>query len=320
MQTFTKSRKSGFTLIELLVVIAIIAILAAILFPVFSTAREKARQTSCASNMKQLGLATIQYTQDYDECYMQGNVPYAAYVSSGYNQQDAPGHGWAGQIYPYVKATGAFVCPSDTTQIVPGNTVIDDWDETAGAFGGVNAGVCGGQLYVISYAINQNIADGVATTNGPFPLSSFDAPTATILYFEITGGAADITNHGVPGCSNHVYVDANSAPGIGWAWMSPAGTVPATGWWPGMEGRSAGSFWDGSQYGRHSGGANYAFADGHVKWLMPGMIAGGTENSINTCGVYPNGFWGYTPLNQAASALKINACTGGGPVATLSVE
>jgi len=69
MNARTRSR-SGFTLIELLVVIAIIAILAAILFPVFAQAREKARQASCESNEKQIGLAITQYVQDYDETYM----------------------------------------------------------------------------------------------------------------------------------------------------------------------------------------------------------------------------------------------------------
>jgi prepilin-type N-terminal cleavage/methylation domain-containing protein/prepilin-type processing-associated H-X9-DG protein len=91
-------RRQGFTLIELLVVIAIIAILAAILFPVFSKAREKARQTTCASNMKQLGLAVLQYVQDYDETYPLG-VDFHTYVS------------WADRIYPYVKSTGAYKCP-----------------------------------------------------------------------------------------------------------------------------------------------------------------------------------------------------------------
>jgi prepilin-type N-terminal cleavage/methylation domain-containing protein/prepilin-type processing-associated H-X9-DG protein len=97
-----KSVRKGFTLIELLVVIAIIAILAAILFPVFAKAREKARQASCQSNEKQLGLAFIQYSQDYDESY----PPCAAQQFGGVG-------GWAGQIYSYVKSTGVYACPDD---------------------------------------------------------------------------------------------------------------------------------------------------------------------------------------------------------------
>ncbi len=97
-------KKQGFTLIELLVVIAIIAILAAILFPVFAKVREKARQTSCLSNEKQLGLAFQQYVQDYDEKY-----PCGLYAGSNY------GTGWAGQIYSYVKSTAMFACPDDST-------------------------------------------------------------------------------------------------------------------------------------------------------------------------------------------------------------
>ncbi len=91
-------KKKGFTLIELLVVIAIIAILAAILFPVFAQAREKARQTSCLSNEKQIGLAYIQYTQDNDE-YYPSTVNY--------------GSSWVHEVYPYVKSTGVFTCPDD---------------------------------------------------------------------------------------------------------------------------------------------------------------------------------------------------------------
>src|SRR5438045_9113804 len=96
-------KRFGFTLIELLVVIAIIAILAAILFPVFARARENARRASCQSNMKQMGLGLLQYTQDYDEMLPFGNGGASSAV------------GWAGQMYPYVKSTQLYKCPNDTT-------------------------------------------------------------------------------------------------------------------------------------------------------------------------------------------------------------
>jgi prepilin-type N-terminal cleavage/methylation domain-containing protein/prepilin-type processing-associated H-X9-DG protein len=98
-------RRKGFTLIELLVVIAIIAILAAILFPVFARAREKARQASCQSNIKQLELGLLMYTQDYDEMV-------------GYNYQYMPQPGatqlawWWDQVQPYVKNDQIVRCPS----------------------------------------------------------------------------------------------------------------------------------------------------------------------------------------------------------------
>lgn len=92
-------RQIGFTLIELLVVIAIIAILAAILFPVFAKVREKARQISCVSNMKQLGLATLMYVQDNDETYPCGEWQAAG---AGGNI----GEGWAGQIWPLCQGNG----------------------------------------------------------------------------------------------------------------------------------------------------------------------------------------------------------------------
>src|SRR6201990_2055763 len=95
--------RRGFTLIELLVVIAIIAILAAILFPVFAQAREKARQTSCLSNEKQMGLSLIQSSQDYDETFPVGFVLGAP---SGWLNLS-----WPVFVQPYVKNLGVFACP-----------------------------------------------------------------------------------------------------------------------------------------------------------------------------------------------------------------
>jgi len=102
-------RRPGFTLIELLVVIAIIAILAAILFPVFARAREKARQASCLSNLKQLGLADQMYAQDYDERLVRRNSGANCNAASRTNGL-AP-HA----LYPYVKNVQMYICPSRTT-------------------------------------------------------------------------------------------------------------------------------------------------------------------------------------------------------------
>ncbi|MDF2439397.1 MAG: hypothetical protein JWN98_381 [Abditibacteriota bacterium] len=97
-------KKPGFTLIELLVVIAIIAILAAILFPVFARARENARKSSCLSNLKQMGLGAMMYSQDYDERFMR------VYT----NVAPAGPRDWATDTVPYIKSKQIFVCPSQT--------------------------------------------------------------------------------------------------------------------------------------------------------------------------------------------------------------
>src|SRR5947208_15595614 len=99
--------RQGFTLIELLVVIAIIAILAAILFPVFAQAREKARQTGCLSNLKQIGTGLMMYTQDYDEAY-----PCNWYGGLWDTLPNGKQYKWMDAVYPYVKNEQVFSCPS----------------------------------------------------------------------------------------------------------------------------------------------------------------------------------------------------------------
>src|SRR5438309_1928056 len=138
----------GFTLIELLVVIAIIAILAAILFPVFAQARESARTASCLSNEKQLLLGIMQYIQDYDEKF-----PTPVYTLSSadprYGKPDAPWGpyaqhylGWDKLIQPYVKNTGVFKCPSAADGPDANNKNADDSART-----GAN-----------EYVINKNLS------------------------------------------------------------------------------------------------------------------------------------------------------------------
>jgi prepilin-type N-terminal cleavage/methylation domain-containing protein/prepilin-type processing-associated H-X9-DG protein len=108
-------KRRGFTLIELLVVIAIIAILAAILFPVFARAREKARQASCSSNLKQIGLAILMYAQDYDERY-----PCECHQLGQPN--NAGNWCWRYDVYPYIKNWQVFACPSSNQSGGPGDS------------------------------------------------------------------------------------------------------------------------------------------------------------------------------------------------------
>jgi prepilin-type N-terminal cleavage/methylation domain-containing protein/prepilin-type processing-associated H-X9-DG protein len=122
-QSKKNARKHGFTLIELLVIIAIIAILAAILFPVFARARENARRTSCASNMRQIGLGMMQYVQDYDETYPTSNL-----FTSGWANATL----WQDHINPYVKSVQVFVCPNDSNARWYGATKKNSYAMVAG--------------------------------------------------------------------------------------------------------------------------------------------------------------------------------------------
>lgn len=227
-----KSLQRGFTLIELLVVIAIIALLAAILFPVFAKAREKARQTTCASNERQLDIATTQYAEDFDEV-----LPSAYFGASG------SGTTWDTVIDPYVKmgtmggggqsgrGGQVYSCPDDVGQHY--------------RYGGV--GVLGARSY--SIVRGSNGAQGT-------PFNKIAAPATTLLFAEQPVPGTPSGTGNVTGYTTYAWVDAANSPTSNTGKLGPSAP-------------------------NHSDGWNYAFCDGHVKWMRP-------ENTVSTAGVtYP---------------------------------
>ena len=159
----TRRRRTGFTLIELLVVIAIIAILAAILFPVFARARENARRASCSNNLKQIGLAMIQYTQDYDEQFVRRTV--------GPGNGTADSATWANLLQPYIKSTQIMTCPSDSGTDYPVY-----WQ----------SGLPAGQQFHVSYLYNTAVARSSD--------AAMQAPSNTISFVDGATDSAGSTN------------------------------------------------------------------------------------------------------------------------------
>jgi len=277
--------RSAFTLIELLVVIAIIAILAAILFPVFAQAREKARQTMCLSNMKQIGLAVVQYVQDYDE-----TMPESAFssdITQPYYNNWGSATSWDVVVEPYIKdgqagqgnLAGQFPlvgkggviwhCPDDSQDRYNADSYINTASNpsltyTAAASDITWKGINGEGVFVKSdYGASPS---GGAPYNRTHTLADIPAPANSLMIVEhpkIQGATNWPQNIETLGPWDQQCFDDGNSGNDG----SPAQCQ----WWT--------SAVPDAQLPKnkplHSGGWNYVFADGHAKWQRP-------EATINT--------------------------------------
>ncbi|MDX1932622.1 MAG: DUF1559 domain-containing protein [Capsulimonadales bacterium] len=230
---------AAFTLIELLVVIAIIAILAAILFPVFGQARENARQISCLSNGKQVGLAALMYAQDYDEVWPivgSAQEPYTN-LEGVKNDKGEPYNGWSLVMLPYIKSRGIFRCPSMAPTFSGGgvctkfngqpmtNTYAYNWFLGSDASYGFSATGVPSRGYGISL-------DGTKVWNTPRPFSEVAQPSNVIAFFHSAG-----------------------VPPYGFNWGCTYVTIETPDFLNKIRMRVI-----------HKEGDNVTFADGHTKW------------------------------------------------------
>ncbi len=268
---------AAFTLIELLVVIAIIAILAAILFPVFAQAREKARQAACLSNTKQIGLAILQYSQDYDEM-MPPNGPH----DSTNPPPNNPRRSLFERTMPYVKNDGVLHCPDDDTDDNSPTgryTIFKDQN-------GLGTSGPGRFIYVSYYPTGVGNVSGAFwglcqspendPPQDPVPLAECKAPAETILFAERRSRSE--------GSNSDTTLDRGSATLTGGDSYDANGT------------NSNGANDTNGTNGvtrRHNEGAIYAFADGHSKWFKRGKNANGDATGANATinGVRYYYFW-----------------------------
>ena len=234
MSNTTKHTNSAFTLIELLVVIAIIAILAAILFPVFARARENARRSSCASNLKQIGLGLAQYTQDYDET-MPYQFPGGSAVVTDFMDPNQPVN-FHRAIYPYVKSIQVYSCPSTQEGTGNGAPVPAEPNKPESRTSYLGNGV----IYGRSIAVIPNVSEIV------------------MLHEFYQQDGRSITRPYSPGAAN-----GQPVPTTGWRWwMYTTATSPAN-----YDSTNTYNY-------LHFEGGNLLFCDGHVKFRKAAGIAG----------------------------------------------
>jgi prepilin-type N-terminal cleavage/methylation domain-containing protein/prepilin-type processing-associated H-X9-DG protein len=237
-------KRKGFTLIELLVVIAIIALLAAILFPVFARARDNARRATCMSNLKQIGLGIMQYTQDYDERYPATVLG----LSAGETGSDGKvywdgANFWEQMIYPYVKSHQIFFCPSAPLRMdSPPDPAASD---------------------PLSNMLNGNYgySQQIGADSGGLKMSAVTSPAAKYMIIEF--GMYQVEAQYVTIPSGVYYM-----PGAGEQGIS-CSSVPST-------------FKNDCENGRHFDGLTIAFADGHVKWQKGGVVVAQARDFLNT--------------------------------------
>ncbi|MEO6908168.1 MAG: DUF1559 domain-containing protein, partial [Abditibacteriaceae bacterium] len=255
---------SGFTLIELLVVLAIIVILASILFPVFARARENARRASCMSNLKQLTLSILMYTQDYDERMpIPLRVAGAGEVSKVTYGAVGPGMTWVDEIEPYVKSQQIFYCPSDL--IKPNTSSAVPYGQVSYGMNGYLNGVVGSTYGGIDFTVNWPAVWPSAIYTGQ-TLGSIVSPSQKMLLSDVYNGYYQGGPILVPTATTYPGVYRCFPPDVAFGDNAFTQSFP--------------SYYH--RDGRHFGGANVAFVDGHVKW-MPAHTPGLAYYDTGTC-------------------------------------